>query len=77
MVLITSVGSELAGKVITKQVVAQLLKRAGAKAAIKQVVQFVPFIGQAVAASVSFGAMMYLGNSHIDDCYSKRYIEKV
>lgn len=78
LVLITSAGSELVGKVITKQVIAKLLKKIGSKIAVKQVAKYVPFIGTAVSAGISFGAMKYLGNSHIDDCYNvaKRYIEK-
>ncbi|PLR94429.1 hypothetical protein [Bacillus sp. T33-2] len=77
LILITSAGSELIGKVITKQIVAQLLKKVGARVAVKSVVKFVPFLGQAAAAGISFGAMKYLGNSHIDECYAiaKRYIE--
>lgn len=77
LVLITSVGSELVGKTITKKLVTNLLKKMGARIATKQVTKYIPFIGQAVSASISFGAMKYLGNSHIDECYSiaKRYIE--
>jgi uncharacterized protein (DUF697 family) len=68
-VIISSVGSELVGKYITKQTVTLLLKKVGAKIAVKQVAKYVPFVGQAVSAGISFGAMKYLGNSHIDECY--------
>lgn len=68
-VIISSIGSELVGKYITKQTVTLLLKKVGAKIAVKQVAKYVPFIGQAVSAGISFGAMKYLGNSHIDECY--------
>ncbi|KUP03884.1 hypothetical protein Q73_16750 [Bacillus coahuilensis m2-6] len=76
-VIISSIGSELVGKYITKQTVALLLKKVGARVAVKQVTKYVPFIGQAVSAGISFGAMKYLGNSHIDECYEvcKRIIE--
>jgi len=30
----------------------------------------VPILGQALAASISFGAMKLLGNAHVDDCYA-------
>lgn len=74
LVIITSVGTEigkqLIGKVVTKEVVAMLLKKVATKVATKQVTKFIPFIGQAVAASISFGAMKYLGNSHVDECYA-------
>ncbi|MCH6269360.1 hypothetical protein [Neobacillus citreus] len=76
-VIISSIGSELVGKYITKQTITMLLKKVGAKVAVKQVAKYVPFIGQAVSAGISFGAMKYLGNSHIDECYEvcRRVIE--
>ncbi len=82
LVIITSVGTEigkqLIGKVIGKEVVAVLLKKVATRVATKQVTKFIPIIGQAVAASVSFGAMKYLGNSHVEECYAvcKRAIQE-
>lgn len=77
LVVITSIGSQLVGKYITKQTVVFLLKKVGSRIATKQVVKYVPFVGSAVAAGISFGAMKYLGNSHIDECYEvcKRIIQ--
>jgi hypothetical protein len=69
LVIITSLGSKLVGKVITKTTVALLLKTVGKRVAVKQVTKFIPFVGQAVAAGISFGAMKHLGNSHINECY--------
>ena len=57
------------GKVITKEILTLLLKKVGMRITVKQVAKFVPFVGQAVSAGISFGAMKYLGNSHIDECY--------
>jgi len=76
-VIISSVGSELIGKLITKEIVVKLLKKIGVKVTTKQVSKFIPFVGQALAAGISFGAMKHLGKSHIDDCYEvcKRAIE--
>jgi hypothetical protein len=68
-IAITSVGGEMVGKLITKQLVLQVLKRVGIRVATKSVVKFIPFLGQALAASISFGAMKLVGNSHVDDCY--------
>ncbi|WP_458411733.1 hypothetical protein ACNQFZ_12790 [Schinkia sp. CFF1] len=77
LVIITSLGSKLVGKVISKEVVMVLLKKVGSKVAVKSVAKFVPFIGQAVSAGISFAAMKYLGNSHIEECYEvcRRMIE--
>ena len=69
LVLVTSIGSELIGKVITKEIVIQILKKLGIRIASKQVSKYIPVLGQAVAASISFGAMKMLGNSHVDDCH--------
>ncbi|KGK90291.1 hypothetical protein [Clostridium sp. HMP27] len=77
LVIISSLGSKLVGKFITKELVVAMLKKIGVRVAVKQVSKFIPFVGQAVSAGISFGAMKYLGNSHIDECYEvcKRVIE--
>ncbi len=77
LVIITSLGSKLVGKLITKETIMLLLKKLGTRVAVKSVTKFIPFVGQAVSAGISFGAMKYLGNSHIDECYEvcKRVIE--
>jgi uncharacterized protein (DUF697 family) len=78
LIIITSIGSDIIGKLITKQLVAQLLKKVGARVAVKSVAKFIPIVGQLAAAGISFGAMKMLGNSHIEECYQvcKRFIEK-
>lgn len=77
LVAITSVGSQLIGKAITKQVIMQLLKQVGIRMASKQAAKWIPGAGSAVAGTISFGAMKYLGNSHVDECYevAKRVLE--
>lgn len=69
MTAISNVGSKMAGKYITKKLVVSLLQKMGLKVAAKGVTKFVPFVGSAVAGSISFTAMKYMGNSHIEDCY--------
>ena len=69
LVAATSIGSEMIGRVLTKQVIMQVLKRIGIRVATKQVAKYIPFLGSAVAASISFGAMKLVGNSHADDCF--------
>ena len=51
-----------------KQLIAQSLQEVAGRAVSKQVLKFVPVIGWAVNAAIGFGAMKYVGNSHIDDC---------
>ena len=66
----TSLGNTLIGKWVTQQLVVQTLQRLGVRMATKTMAKFVPFLGQALAASISFGAMKMLGNAHVDDCYA-------
>ena len=67
--MLKKVGSDLAGRAITRQLAVSALKKVGVRLATKQVLRYIPFAGQAVAAALSVTAMMYLGNSHIDACY--------
>lgn len=77
LVIISSMGSRLVGQVITKEIITILLKKVGMRVSVKQVAKYVPFVGQALSAGVSFGAMKYLGNSHIEECFEvcKRVID--
>ena len=65
----TSLGNNLIGKWVTQQLVMQMLQRLGIRVATKTAAKFVTILGQALAASISFGAMKLLGNAHVDDCY--------
>lgn len=78
VVIATSLGSQLIGKLITKELVISVLKRLGIRVATKSVAKYIPFVGSALAASVSFGAMKLVGNGHVDDCYNtvRRLIEE-
>lgn len=65
----TSLGNNMIGKWVTQQLVVQTLQRLGIRVASKTAAKFVPILGQALAASISFGAMKLLGNAHVEDCY--------
>lgn len=77
LVIASSMGNNVIGRAITKRVVIALLRRMGVRVATASVARYVPFIGSAVAGTISFGAMKLAGNAHIDDCYAtvKRLIE--
>ncbi|KAF0813986.1 hypothetical protein IGB42_01665 [Andreprevotia sp. IGB-42] len=66
---ISSVGSELAGRWISRKLVLRILQKMGVRVATKSVVRFIPLLGQAIAAGISFGAMKMVGNAHVEDCY--------
>ena len=47
-----------------------MLRKISKRIVVKQVAKYVPFVGQAVSASISFAAMRYLGDTHVDECYA-------
>lgn len=65
----TSVGSQVVAKLVTTEVVTALLKRIGVRVAVKSAARWVPVVGQAAAAGISFAAMRLVGNRHVEDCY--------
>ncbi|KQM64153.1 hypothetical protein ASE75_09070 [Sphingomonas sp. Leaf17] len=69
LVMASSMGNTLIGRMVTKRLVTALLRRIGVRVATASAAKYVPFIGSAVAASLSFGAMKLVGNAHIDDCH--------
>lgn len=69
LVLASSMGNNVIGRMVTKRLVIAMLRRVGVRVAAASVAKYVPFLGSAVAATISFGAMKLVGNSHIEDCY--------
>ncbi len=69
LVIASSLGNTMIGRMVTKRIVVALLRRIGARMAAASMAKFVPFAGSAVAATISFGAMKLIGNAHIEDCY--------
>lgn len=65
---VMTVGSALVGRVVTRELVIRVLKTVGVRLTAKQVARTVPIAGQVVAASLSFAALKYLGDRHIQDC---------
>ena len=62
-------GNNVIGRFVTKRLLIRLLRRMGVRIATASVARFVPVIGSAVAASISFGAMKLAGDAHVEDCY--------
>lgn len=65
---IAAVGSSLIGRAITREALSLILKGMARRIATKTTVKYVPLAGQAVAATISFAAIKYIGDRHIDDC---------
>ncbi len=68
-VVASSMGNNVIERMVTKRVVASLLRRVGARVAAASVAKYVPVIRSAIAAAISSGAMKLVGNSHMEDCY--------
>lgn len=79
LIIISSVGNELAGRNISATVVRSLLKKVSSRLAAKQVSRLVPLMGQAVSAGISYAAMRYLGRNHVEQCYqiALRYMSNI
>lgn len=71
----TVVGSMVVGKLLTRQMAMRMAKSLGARLASKRLVKFIPLAGTAVAASLGYAALRYLGEMHIRDCV--RIVRKV
>lgn len=62
------VGGMLVGKVVTREVVTQLLRRTGMKLAARQAGKMVPLAGQLAAAGIGFFAFRQIGYQHVEAC---------
>jgi hypothetical protein len=73
--VIVELGSKVAVKVITQEVVLYLLKRVGVNVAASTVTKYIPVVGQVAAAGLSFAAMKYIGDAHVADC--RKLVERM
>ena len=58
----------LVGRIVTRELVIQLLKMVGVRLSTQQVAKYVPIAGQAVSAMLTFGALKYVCEQHIRQC---------
>ncbi|GAA4421151.1 hypothetical protein [Acidovorax lacteus] len=62
------VGSSLIGKFITKELVLRAAQAVGVRLSAKQAAKYVPLAGQAVAATLGYATLRWLGEQHLCDC---------
>ena len=62
------VGSVVIGKFITKDLVLKATQKLGVHMTTRQLAKYVPLAGQAVAATLGYATLRYLGEQHIQDC---------
>lgn len=65
---VQAAGATAVGRLVTRELIALLLRGLARKVATKTVLRFVPFAGQALAAGISYGLLKMLGERHIADC---------
>jgi uncharacterized protein (DUF697 family) len=66
---VLSAGSGLVvGKVVTREVVLRLLKLVGVRLTTQQAAKYVPIAGQAVSAALTYSALRYVCEQHIQQC---------
>jgi uncharacterized protein (DUF697 family) len=61
-------GGLLVGRLITRELVLRLLKVVGVRLTTQQAAKYVPIAGQAVSAALTYGALKYVCEQHIQQC---------
>jgi uncharacterized protein (DUF697 family) len=65
---IGSLSGMLVGKLVTRELVMQVLKRSGAKIAAKSATKIVPIAGSIAAAAIGFVLFRQMGYQHVEAC---------
>jgi len=65
---LSAAGGLVAGKLITRELVMQLLKLVGVRLTTQQAAKYVPLAGQAVSAALTYTALRYVCHQHIAQC---------
>ena len=63
-----AVGALLVGKLMTRELLMTLARRADLRLTAKQFSKYVPLAGQIVSAAIGYAALRSLGELHIKDC---------
>ncbi len=61
-------GGMLVGKLVTREVLTQLLKRTGMKSLARQAGKLVPVAGQLASAAIGFALFRQFGYQHVEAC---------
>ena len=65
---VAMVGSVLIGKFITRDLALKAVRTAGMRMTTKQLSKYIPLAGQAIAATLGYATLRFLGEQHIRDC---------
>lgn len=67
---ISAGGSLLVGRLVTRELVMQVLRMVGVRLTTQQAAKFVPVAGQALSAVLTWTALRYVCDQHIRQCSS-------
>ena len=65
---ISAGGSMLIGKLVTRELAMQVLKLVGVRLTTQQAAKYVPIAGQAISAALTYSALRYVCEQHIQQC---------
>ena len=65
---ISAGGGMLVGRFVTRELVGRLLRVVGVRLTAQQATKFVPIAGQALSALLTFSALKYVCEQHIQQC---------
>ncbi len=65
---ISAGGGMLVGKLITRDLIIAVLRKVGVRLTVKQATKYVPLAGQAASAVLTFSALKYVAEQHIQQC---------
>lgn len=65
---ISAGGGLLVGRLVTRELVMQVLRRVGVRLTAQQAAKVVPLAGQAVSAALTFSALKFVCEQHIRQC---------
>jgi uncharacterized protein (DUF697 family) len=63
-----ALGGMLVGKLVTREVLLQLLRKSGVKLAAKTAAKVVPVAGQLASAAIGFALFRQIGYQHVEAC---------
>jgi hypothetical protein len=75
--VVMAVGGQFVGRIISQRLVLGMLRKVGMRLTADQACRYIPVVGQAASAVLSFAALKYIGNAHVNECYTvaRRVIE--
>jgi uncharacterized protein (DUF697 family) len=65
---ISAAGGMVVGKLVTRELVMQLIRLIGVRLTAQQAAKYVPIAGQAVSAALTFSALKFVCEQHIRQC---------